>query len=96
MAAGLPQVSSLGGELEALIREHRIGEQYDAGMPRSLQRAILALVDAPRAKRLQMRRRARALFQARFDARAIYPRMAGFVERVALSAGASQGRILAS
>lgn len=87
MAAGLPLVSSLGGELADLIRTHDLGRQYDAGVAASLKSAILSILDAPTARE-QMGRNARALLNRRFDARRIYPEMAAFVESFALQAAA--------
>jgi glycosyltransferase involved in cell wall biosynthesis len=95
MAAGLPQISSLQGELAELLRTHGVGRQYDAGSASSLAGAIVAIVDEP-AVRERMSEAARQLFAQRFDARAIYAEMAAFVESVAKSPAPAAVRIAAT
>lgn len=82
MAAGLPQISSLGGELEEILRQHRIGLQYAAGDARSLHDQIAVLVSDPETRR-QMSLRARQVFQEYFDAALIYPALAAHLEQFA-------------
>jgi glycosyltransferase involved in cell wall biosynthesis len=95
MAAGLPQISSLQGELADLLRTQGVGRQYDAGSASSLAGAIVAIVDEP-AVRERMSEAARQLFTRRFDARAIYAEMASFVESVAKSPAPAAVRIAAA
>jgi glycosyltransferase involved in cell wall biosynthesis len=95
MAAGVPQISSLQGELADLLRTHGVGRQYDAGSASSLAGAIVAIVDEP-AVRERMSEAARQLFTRRFDARAIYTDMAAFVESVATSPAQAAVRIAAA
>ena len=82
MAAGLPQISSLIGELENLLTSHDIGLQYKAGDAASLRSQVLRLADLP-AERNAMAERASILFQREFAAMRIYPRLAAHLERVA-------------
>ncbi|MEM4203348.1 MAG: glycosyltransferase family 4 protein [Candidatus Methanomethylicaceae archaeon] len=85
MAAGLPILSSLRGELESLIREERIGLQYQAGDVNSLVEQIRWLAANPEARR-EMGMRARRLFEERFSADVIYPRLVQYLEKVASQA----------
>lgn len=82
MAAGLPQISSLGGELEEILRQHRIGLHYAAGDARSLHEQVARLVGDPETRR-QMSLRARQVFQEYFDAALIYPALAAHLEQIA-------------
>jgi glycosyltransferase involved in cell wall biosynthesis len=66
MAYGLPILSSCSGESEALIREERLGMQYDARDLGSFQRALAAIIDDP-SERNAMSERSRALFETRFE-----------------------------
>jgi glycosyltransferase involved in cell wall biosynthesis len=82
MSAGLPQISSLRGDLESLLTRHEIGLQYQAGDAASLQPQVLRLVDSPDLRRA-MASRATALFRDEFDATRIYPRFAAHLEQAA-------------
>lgn len=82
MAAGLPILSSLRGELETLIRDEQIGLQYQAGDITSLVEKIRWLAANPDARR-EMGKRARRLFDERFSADVIYPRLVKHLEKVA-------------
>jgi glycosyltransferase involved in cell wall biosynthesis len=95
MAAGLPQISSLQGELAELLRTHGVGRQYDAGSASSLAGAIVAIVDEPTVRE-RMSEAARQLFARRFDARAIYGEMASFVESIATSPARAAVRLAAA
>jgi glycosyltransferase involved in cell wall biosynthesis len=95
MAAGLPQISSLQGELADLLRVQGVGRQYDAGSATSLAGAIVAIVDEPTIRE-RMSEAARQLFARRFDARAIYSEMAAFVESVTTSSAPAAVRIAAA
>ena len=85
MSAGLPIVSSLAGELAALLHSEKIGIQYQAGNAESLRDAIVYLAANPE-ERAAMGRRARALFDRRFNASRVYSGLIGHLERIA-SAG---------
>lgn len=82
MAAGLPQISSLTGELEALLINHDIGLQYTAGDAPMLRTQVLRLADRP-ADRDGMAKRASALFHREFSATKIYPMLAAHLEQIA-------------
>jgi len=82
MAAGLPILSSLRGELEDLIRGEQIGLQYRAGDVASLVEKIRWLAANSDARRV-IGTRARILFEERFSAEVIYPRLAQHLEEVA-------------
>jgi glycosyltransferase involved in cell wall biosynthesis len=82
MSAGLPQISSLPGELEKIIAESQIGLQYTAGDADSLRRQILRLVDSP-DERNAMAINASKLFHREFAAGRIYPRLAEHLEQIA-------------
>jgi len=82
MAAGLPILSSLRGELATLIHEEQIGLQYQAGNVASLIEKIRWLAANPDARR-EMGMRARKLFEERFSAEVIYPRLVRHLEGVA-------------
>jgi glycosyltransferase involved in cell wall biosynthesis len=81
MAAGLPIISSLPGELEALLRQEGIGLQYKAGDVESLVGAIKFLVEHPDERR-RMAIRSRMLFEKRFAADIIYSRYVEHLEQV--------------
>jgi glycosyltransferase involved in cell wall biosynthesis len=86
MAAGLPILSSLKGELEELIHESRIGRQFVAEDPRSLIYEIeWCLSHGSETK--QMSRRSRDLYERHFRSEAIYGRLAAFLEGIAASNG---------
>jgi len=85
MSAGLPIVSSLPGELQALLSAEKIGIQYQAGNAGSLRDAIAYLAANPE-ERAAMGRRARVLFDRRFDAAIVYSGLIEHLERIA-SAG---------
>lgn len=82
MAAGLPLLSSLRGELETLIRDERIGLQYKADDANALAERILRLKADP-GERLAMGRRARQVFEARFSAEIVYPALVRHLEQTA-------------
>lgn len=81
MAAGLPLLSSLPGELERLMAEYQIGLHYTAGDVQSLVEQIVWLAEHP-AERVAMGQKARTLFEAQFRADIIYPRLVAHLERV--------------
>lgn len=81
MAAGLPLLSSLRGELEGLIRQEQIGLQYQAGNVSSLAEKINWLLNYPE-ERIAMGQRARQLFDERFSVDVIYPGLARHLENV--------------
>lgn len=84
MAAGLPLLSSLRGELEDLIRNEQIGLQYRARDVNSLVEKIKWLAANPEAGQV-MGQRARVLFDERFCSDVIYPHLVNYLEGIAQS-----------
>ena len=82
MAAGLPLLSSLRGELAALIRDEEIGIQYPPGDVFALIEGIRWFLFHPDT-RLAMGLRARRLFEERFSAEVVYPRLIQHLEKIA-------------
>lgn len=82
MAAGLPILSSLHGELEDLIKDEAIGLQYQAGDVGSLAIQLVWLSEHPE-ERKEMGKRSRKLFEERYDADLIYPSLVKHIEFVA-------------
>jgi glycosyltransferase involved in cell wall biosynthesis len=81
MAAGLPIVNSLRGELERFLAERDIGVQYRAGDAASLADALEHVVSDPEGRRRMARHSSEAA--AEFDTRLQYSAYVDFVERVA-------------
>ena len=81
LAAGLPVINSLPGELERLIATKEFGVQYTAGDSESLFNAIASLAHDP----IRLKTLGRNSFAAAtvFDKTAQYSRMVKFVEQVA-------------
>lgn len=79
MAAGLPLVSSLRGELEGMLAKRACGRSYRAGDAASLEAAV-RWFGRHRAEAAEMGRRARRLFDENFDSNMIYTRFAKHVE----------------
>jgi glycosyltransferase involved in cell wall biosynthesis len=86
IAAGLPIISSVKGELEGLIRDEGIGLQYEAGNADSLAKAIIELHDNPQG-RLEMGQTARKLAEERFDMNKEYPKFEEFLHKVVSKSG---------
>ncbi len=84
MAAGLPLLSSLPGELEQLIQEHDIGRNYEAGNPASLAEGILWFYDHSEQTR-RMRERSLTLFMTKFRSDIIYEDFSKHLEWIAKS-----------
>ena len=82
MAAGLPLLSSLRGELEDLIHNEQIGVQYQAGNKDSLVKQIRWLAAHPE-ERKAMGLRARKLYEEKFSADVIYPQLVRHLESIA-------------
>jgi glycosyltransferase involved in cell wall biosynthesis len=80
-AASLPILSSLKGELAALIQKEQVGLQYKSGDVSSLVGAIRWFQVNEYSRRI-MARRARKLFDERFSARMIYPKLVEYLEEV--------------
>jgi glycosyltransferase involved in cell wall biosynthesis len=82
MAAGIPIVSSLTGELALLLQDEHVGRMYRAGDAASLAEVLRWFADHP-ADRQAMGQRAAALYLRRFTASAIYPKLVRHLRRVA-------------
>lgn len=81
MAAGLPLLSSLSGELAQLISEHGIGRNYEAGNPESLAEEICWFYNHPEETR-QMGKRALDLFYKQFKSDVVYKDFSEYLERI--------------
>ncbi len=79
LSGGLAIVSSLHGELEELLDENRCGITYEAGNDKELARLLRYLVMHPDVLR-DMSTRAKLLFNDRYSADRIYPKMADYIE----------------
>jgi len=79
LSAGLPILSSLGGEAAALLEDAGCGLTYSARDPASFAAALNRLLDQPVARR-DMGRRALAKFEADFQADHIYPTLVRHLE----------------
>ena len=80
MAAGLPIVNSLRGELENLLRENNMGVQYAAGNPKSLADTLEAMGRDSERRTLMARNSYNA--SALFDQHVQYKKYAGFIENI--------------
>lgn len=85
MAAGLPILSSLQGELETLITNEQIGKQYQPGNPQSLVDQVQWLLDHPETCHA-MGKRSRRLLEERFRTETVYARLADHLDHVARKA----------
>jgi glycosyltransferase involved in cell wall biosynthesis len=81
LAAGLPIVSSLTGETEAMLRLSECGVTYTAGSAASLYEALRAL--SPATVRERLSTNARRKFETDFEAESIYGQLAGYLETMA-------------
>jgi glycosyltransferase involved in cell wall biosynthesis len=81
LSAGLPILSSLEGEMAALIDRYDVGSSYRDGDVVHLRQLVLALAGDPRRREI-CSRNARALYESRFRAEDIYAGYARHVEEV--------------
>lgn len=81
MAAGLPILSSLSGELENLISAEQIGRQYQSGDVASLVEKLRWFADNP-ATRKAMANRSQKLFEKQFKSDVIYPQLVTHLENI--------------
>ena len=82
MSAGLPVLSSLRGEAEALLRQHGCGLSYQAGDRRSFLDALCTLLDQ-RERRAQMGRNGRRLFDEQFSTDRVYAGLGDYLLEIA-------------
>lgn len=83
MAAGLPVISSLQGEMAELIAAHDVGTSYTSGDSDALFKTVVTLAKNP-ALRWRQCDNARRLFEERFSAERVYGELARHVEEVAM------------
>lgn len=81
MAAGLPIVSSCGGEAAALIERERLGINYRFDDSAALESALAWLHEHP-AERRAMGDASREIFKQRFDQSAICVQFEAYLQRV--------------
>lgn len=86
LAAALPIVNSVTGELGNLVLAEDIGWQYEAGSPDSLLEVLTDLYEHPEICRA-MGRRSRQLAEERFDRNRTYLGYVQFLEQIANSSG---------
>jgi glycosyltransferase involved in cell wall biosynthesis len=84
LSAGIPVVSSLAGENEALIARYECGITYRAGDGLDCHRALLRLLDDDALIR-RMGDNGRRLFQEQFDASSVFERLITLIETAARS-----------
>lgn len=87
LAAGLPVLSSVTGEMARILAEADAGLSYVPGDADALERLVRCMA-ADAERRARMGQNARELFRRRFGAAAIYGDYAAHVEAVAASVGA--------
>jgi glycosyltransferase involved in cell wall biosynthesis len=81
MAAGLPLLSSLKGELETIIQKYNIGLQYDAGDPESLSKQILWLFEHKNEMK-KMKINSINLFKNHFESDLVYKNLSEYIEKI--------------
>lgn len=86
MAAGVPQIHSLGPEARALIHSRRCGLYYPAGDSGALAELVCKLWERPCVVKYMGKYALRA-FQREFNMGDIYPKFAVHLERVASELG---------
>lgn len=89
LSAGIPVVSSLRGENEALIAEQDCGITYEAGSGSSCYGALRPLL-LDSARRIRMGENGRRLFVERFDADKVFEGLAAHLESVASRGSATR------
>jgi len=82
ISAGLPVVSSLRGENEALLREHGCGVTYAAGDTADFLAKLQPLIENP-TLRVEMGHRAQRLFEEHYSTEKVYGSLASHLECVA-------------
>lgn len=82
MAAGLPILSSLEGELKAIIEQGDVGLQYNAGDPTDLKDKIMWFLSHPEETKA-MGQRAKALFEEKYNADVVYPDLVEHLTKIA-------------
>ena len=78
LAYGLPLLSTIKGELEALINQHQCGQVYEPLNAAGLATAVRVYLDDP-TRLAQARAGARACYEERFDRGVTYPEWAEWI-----------------
>ena len=86
MAASLPLLSSLNGELKKMIEKESIGLQYNADDPIDLKEKILWFLSHPEETQA-MGQRAKRLFEKQYRADIVYKGMVQHLEKIAKDRG---------
>lgn len=86
MAAGLPIITCAEGELKSLLKAHEIGVHYAFGDANDLVAKCYWMAQN-RTLTAEMGRRARLLFEQRFDQKIVYADMVSHLARIAFAAG---------
>jgi glycosyltransferase involved in cell wall biosynthesis len=86
LSFGLPILSSLAGENEALLENSGAGITYRAGDRESCAEAIRHALEHPEWA-AETRLRAASVFEQNFEAEAVYARAVRLIERIATGAG---------
>jgi len=82
LSGGVPIVSSLKGELAALLADHDCGLTYRNSQSDELAQAIIELVDNP-VRRQRMSDNAASLYRSHFVAEEVYSQMHDYLNEVA-------------
>jgi len=82
MAASLPILSSLEGELKVIIEKEKIGKQYKGSDPRDLKDKILWFFSHPEETEA-FGQRAKALFEEKYNADVVYPSLVDHLIKIA-------------
>ncbi len=90
MAAGIPLLSSVEGELRAIVEDEGIGLHYKAGDVETLERKIRWFLDNPETLK-KMGQKARTTLENRFNADTIYRELADHIEHILLEKGYMHG-----
>jgi len=90
ISAGIPVLSSLGGENAALIAEHACGLTYQAGSGESCYAMLCRLLDDEKS-RVRMGENGRLLFQTQFDSDTVF---AGLIDHLQAIASKSPAGVL--
>jgi glycosyltransferase involved in cell wall biosynthesis len=81
MAAGVPIISSLQGDMCELLKQHRFGYSYEAGNVRDFAGIVRALA-ADEKERKFLGGRAKWLYERQFTAKTVYEGLASHLEEV--------------
>ena len=81
MSGGLPIVSSLKGEVEALLKEYNCGITYENNSPDSLAKSLISLYDSP-ALLNSMGSNGENAYLSRFRAEKVYMDLANYLVEV--------------